>query len=116
MPEFARSASLFVSQVACILSFSSDFLSLFPHLFLFQEPLPGPCLRKKKKEEKKKKKRGEELRGGGERAGDTPKPISRGKEKKSRLILDGLEPKSWRPEEVRVVLARSLHTRTELGC
>lgn len=54
MPEFARSASLFVSQVACILSFSSDFLSLFPHLFLFQEPLPGPCLRKKKKEEKKR--------------------------------------------------------------
>lgn len=57
-------ASLLVSQVSCILSFSFGFLSLFPHLFLFQEPLPGPC-----------------LRGGG--AGGcvggkhTPKPISR---------------------------------------
>lgn len=29
----------------------------------------------------KKKKGGEELQGGGERAGDTPKPISRGKKK-----------------------------------
>lgn len=86
MPESARSASLFVSQVACILSFSSDFLSLFPHLFLFQEPLPGPCLRKKKEEKKKREgERGEELRGGGERAGNTPKPISRGKEKKIPL-------------------------------
>lgn len=65
MPEFARSASLFVSQVACILSFSSDFLSLFPHLFLFQEPLPGPCLRKKKKEEKKKEGRSCEEEGRG---------------------------------------------------
>lgn len=47
------------------------------------------------------------MRGGGERAGDTPKPISRGKEKKkSRLILDGLEPRSWRPEEVRVVCGK----------
>lgn len=38
-------ASLLVSQVSCILSFSFGFLSLFPHLFLFQEPLPGPCLK-----------------------------------------------------------------------
>lgn len=30
---------------------------------------------------KKKKKGGEELQGGGERAGDTPKPISRGEKK-----------------------------------
>lgn len=57
-------------------------------------------------EEEGGKKRGEELRGGGERAGDTPKPISRGKEKKSRLILDGLEPRSWRPEEVRIVCGK----------
>ena len=53
-----------MSQVACILSFSSGFLSLFPHLF-FHEPLPGPCLKK----------------GGGKGEGGkhTPKPISRKK-------------------------------------
>lgn len=28
------------------------------------------------------------------------------KKKKSRLILDGLEPRSWRPEEVRVVCGK----------
>lgn len=100
MPEFARSASLFVSQVACILSFSSDFLSLFPHLFLFQEPLPGPCLRKKKKEEKKEGRSCEEE---GRGRATHQSQFLEGKKKKSRLILDGLEPRSWRPEEVRVV-------------
>lgn len=61
-----------------------------------------------------KKKGGEELRGGGEKAGDTPKPISRGK-KKSRLILDGLEPRSWRPEEVRVVWCKSWQSFRNAG-
>lgn len=56
-------------------------------------------------EEGGEKKEGRSCEEEGERAGDTPKPISRGREKKSRLILDGLEPRSWRPEEVRVVSA-----------
>lgn len=97
MPGSERNAPLFVSQVACILSFSSGFLSLFPHLFLFQEPLPGPCLKKKGG-------------GGEEEEGNTLTPISRKKKKKKKtgLFLDRLEPRSWRPGEVRGVWRKEL--------